>query len=774
MQDVFERLYRQLSRGPLPTVLVWLLVVVICATFASTGFGFGSIWNRVENRLVSIPGSESYRASEILKTNESASYEVYMIVTGVDMDKQRAEVLNVLNAATKNLLDIPGVLPAGVVHPFAAGVKPKDPDANNLMTHFIAKDRRGFLMVTLLDLTQFPERQKEIRKMVETEMQQVATDMRSFAPQVHGWVSDRDLRRQAVAQTARLDTSLASFIALVLVFLVLYFAFASLTLTLLAFGATLSGWALSRALMNLASLFAPPNPEDVSLVTMLSVGIVTGYAILLTARARSHLAIIKYTSSIPQIGGPRAPQKRSRRKASGSPLDEVFVHSVPPMLVSTTLITLGLVAVAVFPATNLRWVALVSILSIWGCFAIGLTLVPSLLYLGLRPLRRARPTWHRRLFGSLAAFFSRIWHTVTGWVLGRVKSPRGLGVALVSFCLIALALPTLGITWRTSGEDALPLDSPIARFQELRATQYGNTGAKPDVSVLAQTTSPTLAKWAGKVSVIPGVNEATVRPEAKGNYAVLDVTLKPELNNRSMIRVVEQIRSTPSGFTKLVTGQVANQIDFAKQLFVMVPLLGTIMMLATFLVLVKATRRASLALGSSVLNAVILLASTGLTALVFQDGLGSFLPFLSRSGGVEPSVAVLLTGFGFALALDYQVYAMSKNPQLAALEESAASSAGTHQTPRTGAKFALPDLSFLAELTQTRGTLWTKSLVNLSIFLAFLPVTSDAVKQPAFALAVSMGLNSILSRFLLSALMKPYPDQLPEDQGLIWLDETQN
>ena len=191
--NVFVNLYRNLSRGPLPAVLLWALIVVVLATFALTGFGFGNVWNRTENRLVSIPGSESYRASELLAPNESTNYAVYLLVDGVDMEKQHHEVLNVLQTATKNLQEIPGVIPAGVLHPFAAGDQATNPQAAAQMRGFIAKNKRGFMVVTFLDLTQFPEKAKEIRKMTETEMRQIAVDMRSFAPQARGLVNDKDL-----------------------------------------------------------------------------------------------------------------------------------------------------------------------------------------------------------------------------------------------------------------------------------------------------------------------------------------------------------------------------------------------------------------------------------------------------------------------------------------------------------------------------------------------------------------------------------------------------
>ena len=219
---MFLKLYRRLNRRPLPTVLIWALVIVICAAFTLTGFGFGNMWNRVENRLVSIPGSESYVASQILNDSRSSNYQAYLIVTGVDMDKQRAEVKNVLDSAAASFSEVPGVIPAGVLYPFAKGDDVNNPDAKTLMDKFIAADKQGFMMVVLLDLTQFPQRADDIRAMTENALSQIAGDMRSFAPHAEGIVTDEDLNNQEVAASAHHDSLKANLIALLMIFVVLF------------------------------------------------------------------------------------------------------------------------------------------------------------------------------------------------------------------------------------------------------------------------------------------------------------------------------------------------------------------------------------------------------------------------------------------------------------------------------------------------------------------------------------------------------------------------
>ena len=250
------------------------------------------------------------------------------------------------------------------------------------MDKFIAADKQGFMMVVLLDLTQFPQRADDIRAMTENALSQIAGDMRSFAPHAEGIVTDEDLNNQEVAASAHHDSLKANLIALLMIFVVLFGAMGRLRLALLAFIPTFCGWIVTRTIATLASLIVKPAPGDSALVTMLSLGVVTSYTVFLISRSRSRLAVVKYTAEIPRISKPSERRLRKRRD-SLTPLDEVFTHSAPAMLISTALIVLGLIMVAIFPASSLRWVALVSMFSILGCYAIGTTLIPSLLYLCL-------------------------------------------------------------------------------------------------------------------------------------------------------------------------------------------------------------------------------------------------------------------------------------------------------------------------------------------------------------------------------------------------------
>lgn len=750
---MFLKLYRRLNRRPLPTVLIWALIIVICAVFTLTGFGFGSMWNRVENRLVSIPGSQSSVASQILSDSHSSNYQVYLIVTGVDMEKQRAEVKNVLDSAAQSFSEVPGVIPAGVLYPFAKGDDVNNPDAKSLMDKFIAADKHGFMMVVLLDLTQFPQRADDIRAMTENALHQIAGDMRSFAPHAAGIVTDQDLNNQEVAASTHQDSLKANLVALLMIFLVLFGAMGRLRLTLLAFIPSVCGWILTLAIATLASLIVKPAPGDTALVAMLSLGVVTGYAVFLISRSRFRLAVMKYTAEIPRMSR-SSERKLRKRRDSLTPLDEVFTHSAPAMLISTTLIVLGLIMVAIFPASSLRWVALVSMFSILGCYAIGTTLIPPLLYLSIRWLEYPRPQWHRHLFALISARLHGLGIRLQTSFSSR-KQLRPILTGFLTVFLLALAIPTFGITWHTSGQTTFPPGTNAAKFETLRATYYGTTAATPDIRILGKTTAANMQSWSAAVGKIPGVAAMTAgNTEIAGDYSVLDVDLKPSVTNRQAGEIVKSIRNLSADFPKWITGQAANQVDFASELGKFVPPLAGVMILATFLVILRATRRAWAAVWATLLNSLNLLVALGVTTLVFQDGWGAFLPKLARSGGVDPNVAVLLAGFGFALSLDYQFYAMNRSK---------------HHLPEELAD--LDDDPLLNELTQTRGALWTRSAVHLAIFLAFLPMNAMPVKQSAFALVIVVLLNLLFSRLFLSPLLEPYPDQRSSDPGLVWKDE---
>lgn len=750
MLNMFLELYHRLNRRPLPTVLIWVLVLVILGVFALTGFGAGSQWNRIDNRLVSIPGSESFEASNILNANSTTSYQAYLIVTGVDMEKQHDEVKNVLDSAAASFTEIPGVVPAGVLYPFAQGDDPNN--AKVLMDNFIAKDKNGFMMVVLLDLAQFPQRADAIRSQTEQALRQVAADLRSFAPKATGIVTDKDLSNHEISMSAQRDSLLANLIGLVIIFVVLFFATGRVTLTLLAFAATLSGWVTTRAIANLASLIVKPNPEDAALVTMLSLWVVTGYAVLLISRSRTHLELVKTTSEIPQVR-PETSRRPRKRRETVNPLDEVFSHAAPLMLISTGLIVLGLLTVAIFPTTSLRWVAIVSAVSVLGCFAIGVTFIPPLLYLAIHWLELPRPRWHKKVFDTCASVLKK-WGDTLKQPFTRWKSAHQVLPGILLLAVMALTIPSFGISWQTTGYNNFPPGTNAAAFEKIRSAQYGNTGDTPDVQILGKTSAATMQSWSPAVGKIKGVVAMTARNEEfPGGYSLLNVNLDPNLPNQRSNEIVTQIRNLKSDFPKLVTGQAANQVDFANELSRFIPPLAAVMVVATFLVIWRATRRFWPAFWATLLNVLNLMASLGLTTLVFQDGFGSFLPFLEKAGGVDPNVTVLLVGFGFAMALDYQFYALNKWKQYSPGETD------------------LDSEPMLTEFTHSRGALWTRTWVSLMIFLCFLPMNGMPIKQSAFALAVMVILNSMLSPIFLSPLLEAYPDQLEEDPGLLWMDE---
>lgn len=728
-----EKFYRVLNRNHWLVIAVWAAVALLCLSFALTGFGLGRVWNRTVEQTGAIPGSESYQANQVLLSNRSSYYNVYLLVTGVDTAKQQKEILTVLQASAKNLQEIPGVIPAGVLHPFAAGTDTSNPAAAQLMQNFIARNRHGFLMIAMLDLRQFPERAKEIRQLAETTLASVPQDLRSFAPQAKGYVTDDFIENHDISVQADSDFQLASLIALAAIALIQILAWGRLRLAAVVFVPALVGMVFSRATVNLASLFVTPNPEDPALVTMLCLGIVTGYALTFLKQARTGVAIVRYTGEIPQISTRQAKQRRVRRNVAGSALDQVFAHTSIAIMWSSGLLILALATVCIFPANSLRWVAVVSILSILGCLGIGLTLVPAIIYAYLQWLELPPAPWNQKLRDVLATSWAGLAQK-TQQLRQKLPLNRLQGAALAGIVLLGACLPVLGLTWHTSASHDLPSWAESAQFHTLRASQYGSTAQDADIQVLAKTTQGALTTWSSKVLALKGVASSTVDPNTYGDYLVLDVNLQPGATNREAMKVVSQIRELKAKFPIMVTGAAANQIDFGNKVLQIVPtLMVPIMFISSVLMMIRATGRRQGSLVAGVLNVFIVTGALGLTALTFQDGIFSWIPLFPHSGGVEPSVVVLLVGYGFALALDHQLHTLNRQRIPLATE--------------------LPDDTHLSKISGNSSMLWLRTACLLVTFLAFLPVHLQAVKQSAFAMGIVLVLNSIFSRILLNPVL---------------------
>jgi RND superfamily putative drug exporter len=184
------------------------------------------------------------------------------------------------------------------------------------------------------------------------------------------------------------------------------------------------------------------------------------------------------------------------------------------------------------------------------------------------------------------------------------------------------------------------------------------------------------------------------------------------------------------GFDFHVTGEAARLADFTRQLSQGAPIAAIVIGLATLILLFLMTGSVVMPFKALLTNALSILACLGVVTWLFQDGhLGSVLGF-SKMTGIESYMVVLLVIFGFGLAMDYEVFLLSR------IKESWDQSGD-------------PDLSVRTGLQHSGRIITSAALIIVMVFAGFAAGKLVVIKELGVGLAFAVALDATLVRMLL-------------------------
>jgi len=153
-----------------------------------------------------------------------------------------------------------------------------------------------------------------------------------------------------------------------------------------------------------------------------------------------------------------------------------------------------------------------------------------------------------------------------------------------------------------------------------------------------------------------------------------------------------------------VGGGIAGNADFVNAIYGNFPLMIALIVLLTFLFLVRAFRSVALPLKAVLMNLVSVGAAWGIMVLVWQDGYGSkALWGIAATGGIDSWIPLIVFAFLFGLSMDYEVFLLSRVREeydaTGSTEQSVVAGIGRIGRLITGAALIL----FLAFVSMTSG-----------------------------------------------------------------------
>ncbi|MBA4867128.1 MMPL family transporter [Streptomyces sp. PSKA54] len=426
-------------------------------------------------------------------------------------------------------------------------------------------------------------------------------------------------------------------VPVLLVLLVLIFRSAIAALLPLAVGTfvALGSFVVLRVLTMVTEI----SSTVINVITILGLGLAIDYALFLVNRFREEL----HAGADVDTAVHRATATAGRTVAfSGLAVAISFAGLV--FFPSRFLSSMGYAAVAVV------------------AFAVvgSLTLLPALLrYTGHRidkwriPLPRGR---RRAARPETEGRWYRTAHAV-------MRKPLVSSLAIVAV-LVGLGAPLLGVNWARPGEWVLPSDADAKVVSKTLASDFDTNPGQIMTSVVrfdGPADRAEVASYAERLADVDGIASATPTGFA-GDDARVTLRYTPDPMSNAAEDMVGEVRATspPQGAETLVTGMPASRVDIVGMIGERLPWMALFVAVVSFLVLFLAFGSLLLPLKSVVLNLLSLLAAFGAIKWIFQDGHLSGLLGFEPIGAVDANFPVLVVAIAFGLAMDYEVFLLSR------------------------------------------------------------------------------------------------------------------
>ncbi|MDM7853425.1 MMPL family transporter [Cellulomonas alba] len=714
---MFARLGRAVALRPRVVVAVWIVLAVLGYALAVQGVHGENLFERLHTGAPTVPGSESAAGRAILDDQDDSGASLTLVLQGVDVSDPA--VAAPVATARSQVAAIPGV--ASVVDPLAL----PDGADNAAAAPLVARDGQGMLMIAQLEPGLSDEAQHRALGAVEARFAQVPADLHAVAPEARGIVGGTTLVVSAITEQVKSDLRTGEAIALPIALLVMLLVFGGFLAAAMPLAGAIASIAGGLAALLALSYWIDLDSSVVNVVTVLGLGLSIDYGLLIVSRFREEL-----TAIMADEGGTRA----RRRRGDGAVLTAIeatMATAGRTVAFSALTVAIAIAGLLAFSPPILRSFGGAGVAIVLIALATAMTLVPALLALAGRRLGKpsviARVPLLRRVFVRTSdvqhddGLFSRLaaWTQRRPWIV--------LAGTLV--LLGVLAAPLAHIELRNSTTELLPLGSQQREYVQVLARDYP-AATSPAITVVAQGQLAEVQPWAQQLGELDGVASVDP-PKASGSYVTVGVRpASPDGGGPTARQVVREIRALDPQFPTWVTGQAASEIDFTHAVGEGAPWAIAIVALATLVLLFLMTGSVVMPVKALLTNAVSIAASLGVLVWAFQDGHLAGLLNFEPTGGIETYVVALVIAFAFGLAMDYEVFLLSRIQELV----------------RAG----VPNDEAVRRGLQRSGRIITSAAaIVVVVFAGFVAGKLLVIKEVGFALAVAVTVDATVVRLLL-------------------------
>ncbi|HVW47636.1 MAG TPA: MMPL family transporter [Solirubrobacterales bacterium] len=669
MAAILQRLGRNSFVHRRRVLAIWIAVLVIVGVV-------GAAVSKPFSEEFKIPGTGSQQAIDLLKEKlPSASGAAGQVVFAAPEGGKVVEDAQAIESSIATATKTPGVV--SITNPL------ETPGA-------VSKDG-----AYALAQVQFEDQ----RDMIKSAQRQHLQD--SFAPAEKAGLQ---VEFGGAAGEEKADVGGASeLIGVVVALIVLTITFGSLLTAGLPLVTAAIGVGIGVLGVTLFTAFTTLGSTTSTLAAMLGLAVGIDYALFIVSRYRTSVA-------------------------KGFDPEEAIGHAVgtsgSAVVFAGSTVAIALAALTVCGIPFLTAMGLAAAGTVVIAVLIALTLVPALLgFAGRRALKGKnleRPRGNDETMGKR-------------WV-GFVTRHRVAVAVVPAILLLVLAIPVLNMRLGLPGEGTAPKHETKRQAYDLITKGFG-AGANGQLTVVAElppgggkAAAAAVATELGGLEDVAKVGKPAF--DEGESIAVIGVTPKSGPESTATEDLVEAVREqtvAADGTNLLVAGATASNIDVSRQLSDSLPLYLVVVVGLALLLLMVAFRSIPVPLLAIVGFLLTIGASFGTVVAVFQEGTAAGLFGIEASPTILSFLPVLAIGILFGLAMDYQVFLVSR------MKEEHAHGADALDSVRVGFRHGARVVTAAA-------------LIMISVFAGFIAPEEPIIKSIGFALAVGILFDAFVVR----------------------------
>jgi RND superfamily putative drug exporter len=398
-------------------------------------------------------------------------------------------------------------------------------------------------------------------------------------------------------------------------------------------------------------------------------------------------------------------------------------------------VVIALAGMAVIGIPMLTKMGLAAVAAVVMAVLVALTLVPAVL--GFVPDKVLSRAARRTATRAHSAGEKESERGGTRWARLVLRHPVAV-LILGVVSLGALAIPATALQLGMPGDEAKPTSTTQRRAYDALAKAFGpgfngplmivvdaKGATEPEKAV--ETVAGKMAAMRGVVSVSPALfNDA-------GDTALFEVVPSTSPTDAATKDLVRRLRDARPGLTDgtgtrfQVTGTTAVNVDLAGKLQnALLPYLATVVGLAVLLLLVV-FRSILIPIKAALGFLLSALAALGAMVLVFQKGFAADLLGVEQTGPIMSAVPIFMIGIVFGLAMDYQVFLVSR------MREDYVRGETPHEAIETGFR-------------HSARVVVAAALIMMAVFAGFIAEYDPFIKMIGFSLAAAVFLDAFVVR----------------------------